>query len=424
MNLDIKTKKQLIQLLDSSVVFNSEQRQRAKASLAVKAARYGATSWKNLPKDFIFQEIKMIPLPVKGVNDTDFSKVSSWDANPFSGPEEFCKEQSTTVTEQPKKMPVPQKEVSLDDAMLSLMQRHSIGMSKEEIAQVVDSKINSTVSSIKDIVTDHVNTLVKPAPTEIIIKQTKNQEVGKSIGVQHNKFKTLLMGVQATISNGRRMNLWLWGPPATGKTTAAENVANALELPFYFTGSVEMPFSLIGYMDAKGDLVRTPFREAYENGGVFLFDEIDGSAPAAILALNAAIDGNVAAFPDGMIKKHVDFVCIAGANTVGKGGSSEFAGRSKQDEAFRSRWAFLEWEHDDQLEEAIIGTSTKAVSWLATVRKARKLAKDNGVHVTFSTRASIHGVALLAAGWSKPMVIDSVLRCGMAKESWKNFTSL
>jgi hypothetical protein len=423
MNLDIKTKKSLIRLLDSSDHFTLAQRANAKRMLAGSARRLGVTSWKNLPKDIILAQIKLI-VPVQGYSVDKLVK----EADSASAILDEFYAFDDTPTPQPnkeeEKMPAPQKEVSLDDAMLSLMQRHSIGMSKDEIGKVVDSKINSTVSNIKDIITTHVNTLVKPVPTEIIIKQTKNQEVGKSIGVQHNKFKTLLMGVQATIANGRRMNLWLWGPPATGKTTAAENVANALELPFYFTGSVEMPFSLIGYMDAKGDLVRTPFREAYENGGVFLFDEIDGSAPAAILALNAAIDGNVAAFPDGMVKKHNDFVCIAGANTVGKGGSSEFAGRSKQDEAFRSRWAFLEWEHDDQLEEAIIGTSAKAVSWLQTVREARKLAKDNGVHVTFSTRASIHGVALLEAGWSKPMVIDSVLRCGMAKESWKNFTSL
>ena len=55
------------------------------------------------------------------------------------------------------------------------------------------------------------------------------------------------------------------------------HVAKALGRTFYFTGAVDNVFKLNGYMDANGNYVRTSFREAYEWGGVFLFDEIDAS---------------------------------------------------------------------------------------------------------------------------------------------------
>ena len=310
----------------------------------------------------------------------------------------------------------------LDLALVELVKQHDLGMSKDEIEEIVKNKMDAEISDIHTIVTDKVEALVSPAPKEIVINKPELKKDPKNIGVQHFKFQSLLMASQTFIANNtRRINVWLHGPPATGKTTAAANVAKALDLKFYFTGAIDMPFQLIGYNDANGNLVRTPFREAYENGGVFLFDEVDGSAPAAVLALNAAIDGDIAAFPDGMIKRHKDFVCIAGANTVGNGGGTEFSGRAKQDEAFRSRWVFLEWDHDEALEQSIVGNCAKAKDWLKTVKKARRIAKTNGVSAFFSTRASIHGKALLEAGWSKAMVIDAVLRAGMPKESWKYF---
>lgn len=461
MNLEIKTKRQLIRLLDgTSSYFTVAQRSRAIENLKKEASNYGVSSWKNLSKSKIYKEIKRVgeglgedPKSVgtdiaeelakqidkelmleldkaaksKDIfHTTDHWKIYDEKTTPYEDLKEFYKDAKKATPKKkgkPKKVePMPSQpgNSSLDNALLELIKSQGLGMTDAEIKEMVNSAIDNKVADVKALVTEHVETLVSPAPKEVVVK-TENTKATKKIGIQHKDFDLLLKSVQTKIANGRRINIWLHGPPATGKTTAAEKVAEALDLPFYFTGSVEMPFALMGYTDAKGDLVRTPFREAYEKGGVFLFDEIDGSAPAAILALNAAIDGNVAAFPDGMIKKHKDFVCIAGANTVGKGGTSEFSGRSKQDEAFRSRWVFLEWAHDDALEDAIVGNSSKAKNWLSTVRKARRIAKQNMVHVTFSTRASIHGAALLENGWTKDMVISSVLRCGMPDESWKPF---
>ena len=239
------------------------------------------------------------------------------------------------------------------------------------------------------------------------------------VGVQHRRFPTLLKMLNARLPNGRRINVWLHGPAATGKTTAARCAAKALGLNFFFTGAIETAYALMGYTDAHGRTVRTPFRDAWEHGGVFLMDEVDASHPQALAALNAAIDGGVAAFPDKMVERHADFALVAGANTVGRGGSSKFAGRVRQDEAFLSRYSMLEWAHDDLLEQAMVGTDKEAIGWMNLVRSFRLAAdrmKIDGASTT--TRATLDGAALLAAGLTKDEVLEAVVRKGMPSDSW------
>jgi len=51
-------------------------------------------------------------------------------------------------------------------------------------------------------------------------------------------------------------------------------------------------------MNAQGKLVRTVYRDSYENGGVFLWDEMDASSPNAMLAFNAGLANGHQDFPD------------------------------------------------------------------------------------------------------------------------------
>src|SRR5690606_7558053 len=93
------------------------------------------------------------------------------------------------------------------------------------------------------------------------------------------------------------VNVWLAGPAGSGKTTAAEQVAKALKLKFYFNGAIDTEYKLSGFVDAHGRIVSTAFREAYTNGGVYLFDEVDASLPSATLAFNAALANGQCDFP-------------------------------------------------------------------------------------------------------------------------------
>ena len=191
-------------------------------------------------------------------------------------------------------------------------------MVSEECAAYMTFKVQSAVSKE---VTDSLNLMTATLTEEIVDKvsartaitvkvQTPSGEI-KDCGLQHKQFPVLLKAVVA------RVNVWLAGPSASGKTTAAQNVAKSLGLPFLYTGAVGDPYALNGYNDANGKYVRTPFRDAWENGGVFLWDEVDASDPNALLAFNAALANGTAPFPDGCIPKHKDCVLIAAANTWG-----------------------------------------------------------------------------------------------------------
>lgn len=86
-----------------------------------------------------------------------------------------------------------------------------------------------------------------------------------------------LPDVLLMVANGT--SPFLVGPAGSGKTTLAEQVATCLNRPFYMASRVTSEYKLVGFVDANGKTVRTQFREAYEHGGVFLFDEVDASDP-------------------------------------------------------------------------------------------------------------------------------------------------
>jgi MoxR-like ATPase len=212
------------------------------------------------------------------------------------------------------------------------------------------------------------------------------------------------------------VNVWLTGPAGTGKTTAAKNVADALGLPFKFTGSIDTEYKLLGFVDAQGRVVNTEFRDAFVNGGVFLFDEVDSSLPAALLAFNAALANPYCAFPDGIKARHNNFVAIAAANTWGLGATNDYVGRCKLDAAFLDRFqAKIHWGIDEELETAISGNE----EWAKRVQKFRAVLAANPIKgVMITPRASIGGTKLLAEGFTRSEVEEMTMRCGMTDAQW------
>lgn len=237
----------------------------------------------------------------------------------------------------------------------------------------------------------------------------------KDCGIQHKQFSILLKTMQARTADGFRLNVWLVGPAGTGKTTAAKNCAEALGLPFYFTGSIDTEYKLLGFVDAQGRVINTAFRKAYTEGGVFLFDECDSSLPPALLAFNAALANGECAFPDAVLNRHKDFICIAAANTWGLGATNDYVGRLKLDAAFLDRFAQIEWNVDEGLEIATVGND----AWVTKVQGWRKKAKDKGLKVVISPRASYFGASLLAVGMDSDMVEKMTVRKAMSDEQWR-----
>ena len=186
------------------------------------------------------------------------------------------------------------------------------------------------------------------------------------------------------------VDVYVVGPAGSGKTTMAKQAAQALDLDFYFTAKVDSAARLLGYNDAHGQYVSTVFRDWCENGGLFLFDEIDASCPNALTAFNQALANRQCAFPDGIVELHESCIAIAAANTVGTGSNRQYVGRSKLDAATLDRFVFIDVGYDEELERDLTGCD----EWVRIVQAYRKAADDLSIAHVISPRASIKGALL------------------------------
>jgi hypothetical protein len=217
---------------------------------------------------------------------------------------------------------------------------------------------------------------------------------------------------------GAQLNVYLVGGAGTGKTTIAKQAAEGLGVPFYFCGAVFQKYELLGFIDAMGAYQSTTFRQAFENGGVFLFDEIDASDAAAIVAFNAAIANGICSFPDKIINRHPDFYCVAAANTSGHGATRQYIGRNPLDAASLDRFVIFNIELDPAIENgaalsaftSLGGTNTALLeAALDYVQLARKTAEKLRLACVISPRASIDAAKLLAVGFDFDAAINAAL---------------
>lgn len=283
------------------------------------------------------------------------------------------------------------------------------GSLTEEIKGVKDRlgkdqvNVSDELKKIKSEITD----LKVRKPLDLVVKLHDGKTT--DLGIQHSQLPTLIK----ILSTG--LNVYLVGPAGSGKTHAAIQCAKALDIPFHFTGAVASEFKLTGFIDAQGRIVSTEFRKAFEQGGLFLFDEIDASYPQAVLAFNAALANDYMDFPDKRVQRHEKFFCIAAANTYGQGADRQYVGRNQLDAASLDRFVFMDWKYDEKLETSLAGNE----DWSTNVQKVRRFVEENKIRHVVSPRASIFGAKLLSAGLPKEEVEATILWKGM-DEATKN----
>lgn len=251
---------------------------------------------------------------------------------------------------------------------------------------------------------------LKLRPNQIIIGERPPVKMGESV---HSCFKLLM---EILIMEKQAL---LVGPAGTGKTTLASQAAQALTIPFgHISCTAGMSEAhLIGRMIADGSYIPSEFITIYEEGGVFLFDEIDAADPNTLLVINSGLANGYLSVPNRKDKpkaiRHKDCYIICAANTFGQG-SNQYSGRSILDAAFLDRFcmAKLEVNYDEKLEKQILGANPYLASKLWKIRVNINNLKLRRV---LSTRAFVSSAISHATGKGDKEILDRFF-VGWAKE--------
>lgn len=228
----------------------------------------------------------------------------------------------------------------------------------------------------------------------------------------HSVFPKLMKILSST--KRKEKNIMLVGGAGRGKTHLASSVAEALKLQFYpmSVGLQTTKSDLLGFINAHGVYMPSPIRLAYENGGVLLLDEFDAAHAGVITILNSLLANGHCSFPDKIVEKHKDFVCLCACNTYGKGGTMEYVGRNRLDAATLDRFIVLDVDYDNNLETLL----TNNDKWLETVNTVRKIVKSQGIKMIVSPRAAMDGADLLDAGFTEDEALEMCIFKGCSED--------
>lgn len=268
-------------------------------------------------------------------------------------------------------------------------------------ASVDMQEVQKLIDTTEERLNDHIfnvafelKKLCTPQIEKVYI--TPNVPDGAKVGTTHKQFDQLLKMVIA----GKQVSRfpWLTGGAGGGKTHAAAQVAEALNVKFASLSvcAQTTQSAIFGYQNANGNYICTPFRDCYENGGLFCLDEIDNGNSNVLAALNSALSNGHASFPDGSIKMHKDFYLIATANTTGNGATKAYVGRNQIDAATKDRFFFLDWTYDQEIEKMMADGNMDAYN---KVIELRNKANQNNLTCVISPRATAGIAALLRIGF-------------------------
>ena len=281
--------------------------------------------------------------------------------------------------------------------MINLVADQIIKTKTDDITSAVKQE---AINSIKKFVEDNYGEL----PKKVIVK-VNDDEIREVHGIVHERFEDVLNCVR------RHLNVFMVGGAGTGKNVIAEQIAEALGVPFYFGGAITQEYKLTGFTDANGVYHSTPFYEAFTKGGVYFQDEADASIAEAMIISNSATSNGYMDFPApiGNVKAHKDFYYIAAGNTYGLGADYEYVGRNVLDAATLNRMVVIPVDYSPKIEEAMANNDGDLLNFC---RKFREAARKCGVKALCTYR-NIKAMSVLSDCMPTDKIINYCLTSSM-----------
>ena len=181
-------------------------------------------------------------------------------------------------------------------------------------------------------------------------------------------------------------NVFLWGPAGAGKNVLGEQLAEMLNVQFFYMNTVYTTYDITGFTDAQGKYVPTAVINwlKNENGGLMFFDEMCTNSPEANTAINALLANKYIVLQNGEVLKMTSrHYVVAADNTNGLGATEEYNGRYKMDESTRDRFAFFFIDYDAAVEESIVGDKKDILNF---VRELRNVTKECNISLVLGYR--------------------------------------
>ncbi|WFG33888.1 AAA family ATPase [Staphylococcus phage vB_SauM_JDYN] len=267
------------------------------------------------------------------------------------------------------------------------------------------------LTDVKKQIESYVEEQLNNLPVKIELQQ-EGKTIKDISGIFHYRYQDILKLVNQNIP------VFLKGGAGSGKNHVLEQVAEALDLDFYFSNAITQEFKLTGFIDANGKFHETQFYKAFTNGGLFFLDEMDASIPEVLLILNSAIANKYFDFPTGRVSAHEDFRVVSAGNTMGTGADHIYVGRQQLDGATLDRFAQVEFDYDNKVEHQL-SSNEDLVNFVQTLRYEND---EKGLPYVFSMRAIING-SKLDGVMDDEFVVESIIFKSVPKDEISQFIS-
>lgn len=247
---------------------------------------------------------------------------------------------------------------------------------------------------------------VLPQTIEIKTENTTKQIQGLTNAIFDKTLKLVNMNVPVMLVGGA----------GCGKNFMCEQIADALDMNFYYSSTISQEYKLTGFIDAGGNYHATELRKAMEDekGGLFMLDEIDASVPETLVIINSVLANGYFDFPDKRVQANPKFRVICAGNTCGNGADEVYTGRNVIDGATLDRFVLLKMDYDKRIEEALCpDNDLRNFIW-----EVRNVVQKEKINFVVGTRTLKYASMMLENGFDQQEIMKNAIIKGMCIDDY------